>query len=188
MEGAGGRCARPVLDAYGELPHQPPDQARRRPAAANAVHDVDGNEDERDRTVSVFNGPAPEIHSCDTQAEEIAAVAAWINRAVADGIVPSEIGLFVRSREQLARARATVETAGLRWLELSEREQDAESHVLVGTMYLAKGLEFKAACVTACCSCAHGWKRRPPRPSSTRSTRRSGTCCMSPAPGRGIGC
>ena len=111
---------------------------------------MDGNEDERDRTVSVFNGPAPEIASFDTEAGEIAAVAAWIGRAAAEGIVASEIGLFVRSREQLARARAAVEAAGLRWLELSEREQDAENHVLVGTMHLAKGLEFKAACVMAC--------------------------------------
>jgi superfamily I DNA/RNA helicase len=37
-----------------------------------------------------------------------------------------------------------VEATGLSWLELSERVQDATGQVLVGTMHLAKGLEFKA--------------------------------------------
>lgn len=116
----------------------------------NAVRDVDGNADERDRTVSVFNGPSPEIRTFGTAAEEAAEVGAWVMRAGADGVLPSEIGLLVRTRDQLPRARAAVEAAGLPWLELSERGQDAEGRVLIGAMHLAKGLEFKAACVMAC--------------------------------------
>jgi hypothetical protein len=116
----------------------------------SAVRDVDGNADERDRTVSVFNGPPPEIRQFDTDHAETAAVSAWITQARAEGTLPAEIGLFVRTRAQLSRARAAVEAAGLPWLELSEREQEAEGHVLIGTMHLAKGLEFKAAAVMAC--------------------------------------
>lgn len=116
----------------------------------NAVRDVDGNADERDRTVSVFNGPPPEIQSFTTTAEEVAAVASWMGGAGADGVLPSEIGLFVRTRDQLSRARAAVEAAGLPWLELSEQEQDSYGQVLIGTMHAAKGLEFKAVCVMAC--------------------------------------
>ena len=116
----------------------------------NAVRDVDGNADERDRTVSVFNGPAPDIRMFGNAADEVAAVGAWIVRAGADGALPSEIGLLVRTRDQLPRVRAAVEAADLPWLELSEREQDASGKVLIGTMHLAKGLEFKAACVMAC--------------------------------------
>lgn len=116
----------------------------------NAVRDVDGNADERDRTVSVFNGPPPEIQQLDSQQAEIAAVSAWITQARADGILPSEIGLFVRTREQLPRARAAVEAAGLPWLELSERDQEMSGSVAIGTMHLAKGLEFKAVAVMAC--------------------------------------
>jgi hypothetical protein len=116
----------------------------------NAVRDVDGNADERNRTVSVFNGPPPEIQQLGNQQAEIAAVSAWITRARADGIQPSEIGLFVRSRAQMPRARAAVEAAGLPWLELSERDQEANGNVLIGTMHLAKGLEFKAVAVMAC--------------------------------------
>lgn len=115
-----------------------------------AVRDVDGNADERNRTVSVFNGPPPEIQQLDTEQAEIAAVSAWITQAKADGILPSEIGIFVRTREQLPRARAAVEAAGLPWLELSERDQEASGSVSIGTMHLAKGLEFKAVAVMAC--------------------------------------
>ncbi len=116
----------------------------------NAVRDVDGNADERDRTVSVFNGPPPDIQQLESEQAEMAAVGAWIARAKADGMLPSEIGVFVRTRDQLPRARAAVEAAGLPWLELSERDQDGSGRVLIGTMHLAKGLEFKAVAVMAC--------------------------------------
>ncbi len=115
-----------------------------------SVRDVDGNADERSRTVSVFNGPAPDLRSCGSPAEEIDAVASWIGRTTADGVLPAEIGIFVRSRAELARARAAVEAAGLSVVELSETGQDARGAVSVGTMHLAKGLEFKAVAVMAC--------------------------------------
>ena len=116
----------------------------------NAVRDVDGNADERDRTVSIFNGPAPEIMQSDTIGAEIAMVGAWIARARSDGVLPSEIGVFVRTRAELARARSAVEAAGLGWMELSEQDEDSAGRVPIGTMHLAKGLEFKAAAVMAC--------------------------------------
>jgi superfamily I DNA/RNA helicase len=43
-----------------------------------------------------------------------------------------------------------VDAAGLSWLELSERYQDASGCVQIGTMHFAKGLEFKAVAVMAC--------------------------------------
>lgn len=116
----------------------------------NAVRDVDGNADERDRTVSIFNGPAPEVVQSDTVGAEIATVAAWIAQARSDGVLPSEIGVFVRTRAELARARSAVEAAGLGWMELSEQDEDSAGRVPIGTMHLAKGLEFKVAAVMAC--------------------------------------
>lgn len=115
-----------------------------------SVQDVDGNADERGRTVSVFNGPTPVVVQYDTQQEEIAAVAAWIRQAIGDGAHPSEIGLLVRTRTQLDRARAAVEAAGLGWTELSDRPDGAHEKAHIGTMHLAKGLEFKAVAVMAC--------------------------------------
>jgi superfamily I DNA/RNA helicase len=116
----------------------------------SSVRDVDGNADERDRTVSVFNGPPPEVQQFDSSEAEIAGVGAWIVGRITEGVLPSEIGLFVRSRAELPRARAAVEAAGQTWLELSEHDQNAAGNILIGTMHLAKGLEFKAVGVMAC--------------------------------------
>jgi hypothetical protein len=114
------------------------------------VRDVDGLEEERFGTVSVFNGPDPVVAiEADSEAE-IARVGRWISEAVGDGIKPSEIGLFVRTRDQLDRARAAVRGAGQEVFELSERGDDPAELVSIGTMHLAKGLEFKAVAVMAC--------------------------------------
>jgi hypothetical protein len=59
-------------------------------------------------------------------------------------------GVFVRSHAELPRARAAVEAAGLSPIELSERPVDTGGRVAIGTMHLAKGLEFKAVAVMAC--------------------------------------
>jgi superfamily I DNA/RNA helicase len=114
------------------------------------VQDVDGNEQDRRGTVSVFNGPDPEVQTFADADREIAGVADWIKKAVAEGIAPAEIGLFVRSNDQLARARAAVKAAGHTQLELSERLEQPQGRVAIGTMHLAKGLEYKAVAVMAC--------------------------------------
>jgi mRNA-degrading endonuclease RelE of RelBE toxin-antitoxin system len=114
------------------------------------VQDVDGNEQDRRGTVSVFNGPEPEIKTFPTAEAEIQGIAAWIRRLVSDGIAPAEIGLFVRSNSELIRARAAVKAAGHTQLELSERLEDPQGRVAIGTMHLAKGLEYKAIAVMAC--------------------------------------
>ena len=114
------------------------------------VRDVDGLEEERFGTVSVFNGPDPliSVHA-DAQAE-VAAVIRWISQAIADGIKPSEVGVFVRTRNQVDRARSAVTATGHGVLELSERSEDPVGRISIGTMHLAKGLEFKAVAVIAC--------------------------------------
>jgi len=114
------------------------------------VRDVDGLEEERFGTVSVFNGPDPVITSHADVNAEIAAVSQWISQAVADGIKPSEVGIFVRTRTELDRARAAAKAAGHEVLELSERGDDPAGRISIGTMHLAKGLEFKAVAVMAC--------------------------------------
>ncbi len=116
----------------------------------SVVRDVDGREEERSGTISVFNGPEP-IISVHTDAKaEIAAVAQWISDVVGDGIAPSEVSIFVRTRSQIDRARAAVTQAGYEVLELSERGDAPAGRVSIGTMHLAKGLEFRAVAVMAC--------------------------------------
>lgn len=114
------------------------------------VQDVDGVEQDRRGTVSVFNGPEPEVVIFDDAEAEVAGIAEWIKRTVGDDVEPAEIGIFVRSKEQLARARKAVKAAGHTQLELSERLEQPEGRVAIGTMHLAKGLEYKAIAVIAC--------------------------------------
>jgi mRNA-degrading endonuclease RelE of RelBE toxin-antitoxin system len=114
------------------------------------VRDVDGREEERRGTISVFEGPSPNVMLSADRAAETEAVARFLGEAVKDGIGPAEIGVFVRSRAELPRARAAVEAAGLQVVELSERDVDVGERVAIGTMHLAKGLEFKAVAVMAC--------------------------------------
>ena len=114
------------------------------------VSDVDGNTEDRRGTVSVFNGPSPDILTFDSQEEEINVVSAWIADRISDEISPHEIGIFVRSEAEMNRARAAVEKAGLNFKILDEHVVTSAGHVSVSTMHFAKGLEFRAVVVMAC--------------------------------------
>ncbi|MCU0836750.1 MAG: UvrD-helicase domain-containing protein [Chromatiaceae bacterium] len=116
----------------------------------SAIADVDGIEDSGRGTQSVFNGPPPEIQVFDGQGEEVAAVATWIGARVGEGILPHEIGVFVRSEDQLDRAKTAVQRGGAQIAELRDTVDIKPGHVAVGTMHLAKGLEFRAVAVMAC--------------------------------------
>jgi superfamily I DNA/RNA helicase len=114
------------------------------------VRDVDGIEDDRTGAQSVFEGPAPTIAQCPNEADETAAVAQYLRSAIAGGISPAEIGVFVRSADYLPRARNAVAAAGLEGRQLTERAEDFGECISLGTMHLAKGLEFKLVIVMAC--------------------------------------
>jgi superfamily I DNA/RNA helicase len=112
--------------------------------------DVDGNREERRHTVSVFNGPAPQIRTFATESEESEAVGAWLRALAADGVQPHEIGVFVRSSDQVQRATSAVKSAALSPRVLDERVDVRPGSVNVATMHLAKGLEFRVVAVMAC--------------------------------------
>ncbi len=65
-------------------------------------------------------------------------------------MLPHEIGVFVRSEAQIERARSAVVRGGLKAKELDQHVETASGHVAIGTMQLAKGLEFRAVAVMAC--------------------------------------
>lgn len=112
--------------------------------------DVDGNEEERKGTVSVFNGPQPTIRSFADAGEESAAVGAWLRERTDEGMAAHELAVFVRSNDELRRAQDAVEAAGLKAQILDERAQVKPEAVAISTMHLAKGLEFRAVAVMAC--------------------------------------
>jgi mRNA-degrading endonuclease YafQ of YafQ-DinJ toxin-antitoxin module len=117
---------------------------------APEVSDVDGNREERKGTISLFNGPVPEIRTLDSQKEEAAAVAAWLRERVKEGAAPHEIGIFVRSDAQIARASETAQLAGIGFKVLDKTVQTTAGCASVCTMHLAKGLEFRVVAVLAC--------------------------------------
>ena len=114
------------------------------------IRDVDGYEDSRAGTISVFEGPEPMIRTFEDEEGEIAFVGEWLRSVLDAGVCPEESGIFVRTEQQLPRARRAVKAAGQEALMLTDKPQAEGGRVLIGTMHLAKGLEFKAVAVMAC--------------------------------------
>ena len=114
------------------------------------VSDVDGNVEDRRGTVSVFNGPEPDIRVFDGSEQEIEAVGAWIAERISEGVAPHEIGIFVRSAEQIDRAKQAAQASVTAFKVLDEHMETSTGVLSVSTMHLAKGLEFRAVVVMAC--------------------------------------
>ncbi|MGB0743663.1 MAG: 3'-5' exonuclease [Opitutales bacterium] len=114
------------------------------------ISDVDGNTERRTDTISVFNGTAPEIRVCDSEAEEIEAVASTLQQWIGEGIRPEEVGVFVRSENEIERAEAAIQAAGLKAHTLTKAFESKPGTIVLSTMHLAKGLEFRAVVVMAC--------------------------------------
>lgn len=112
--------------------------------------DVDGNTENRGDTVSVFNGPPPEIRVLKSEDEEEKFVSVWLNEQSKTGVQAHEFGVFVRSAGQTRRAQAAVKASGLSFKVLDEQVETTSGHVSICTMHLAKGLEFRAVVVMAC--------------------------------------
>jgi hypothetical protein len=100
--------------------------------------------------VSLFDGPPPCVVVLATQEEEQKAVGDWIAALLRRGLRAEEIGVFVRSEAELPRAEAAVTAAGARCVELTDQLACASGCIAIGTMHLAKGLEFRATAVMAC--------------------------------------
>lgn len=114
------------------------------------LRDVDGNEEERSGTISVFNGPAPLVKVCDSPEGETQVVANWLKECEKAGISPQETAVFVRSRNEWSRAKKAVESAEREWTILGETKTPPSGRIGIGSMHEAKGLEFRAVAVIAC--------------------------------------
>jgi hypothetical protein len=116
----------------------------------NRIDDVDGLEDDRTATVSVFNGPPPEVVIAASRDDEAEKVAAFIRASLGEGVEPAAIGIFVRSHDELTRARAAAAKAGVEATELNGRASGEPGRIVLGTIHYTKGLEFRAVAVMAC--------------------------------------
>lgn len=114
------------------------------------VSDLDGNVESRKGTISVFNGPEPTICSYADAETESQAVGVWLKHCNSSGVLPQEIGVFVRSDSELFRAQEAVKAAGLQGRVLGKDMATEEGFVSITTMHLAKGMEFRVVAVMAC--------------------------------------
>jgi superfamily I DNA/RNA helicase/mRNA-degrading endonuclease RelE of RelBE toxin-antitoxin system len=112
--------------------------------------DVDGNAEGRKGTVSAFNGPAPSVRAAASIEAEVQAVSGWLAECARQGTRAGEMAVFVRSDAELERARRAVINAGLAHHVLDEHVDTDSDEVSIGTMHLAKGLEFRCVAVMAC--------------------------------------
>jgi superfamily I DNA/RNA helicase len=114
------------------------------------VADADGNSDNRDDTVSVFNGPAPEIEILNSSEAEMDRIATWLEAHSKAGTALGEIAVFVRSSGEIERAAKAVQRAKLEHRIIDETVSLNHKQVSICAMHLAKGLEFKCVVVMAC--------------------------------------
>lgn len=114
------------------------------------VSDVDGNVESRKGTISVFNGPEPIIRAFADIHCENHGVGLWLKQCNSVGILPHEIGVFVRSESELPRARNAVNIAGLQGRVLGKDMSTEDGFVNITTMHSAKGMEFRVVAVMAC--------------------------------------
>jgi superfamily I DNA/RNA helicase len=114
------------------------------------ISDVDGITEDRRGTVSVFNGPPPRIEIAQSLKQEASTVSSWLTERQNEGILPHEMAVFVRSSAQITRARDAVQIAGIPHKIIDESIETSSGYLSLGTMHLAKGLEFRAVVVMAC--------------------------------------
>ncbi len=117
---------------------------------APELSDVDGNDEDRRGTVSVFNGPVPVIEVVETPDAEVQLVAERIGAWSAEGLQPHEIAVFVRSEAQVPRAQAALDASGLPYRVVGPRMETIHGQASMSSMHRAKGLEFRAVAVMAC--------------------------------------
>jgi superfamily I DNA/RNA helicase/mRNA-degrading endonuclease RelE of RelBE toxin-antitoxin system len=141
-----GRCR--TLTVNYRTSHQIRKQADR--LLDKETSDIDGNIDRRDTTVSLFNGPQPEISECEDRVSEISKVAAWIRDLGSRGLQPHEICVCVRSMNEIPRAHEVAELSGMSYTVLDEDVILVIGKLSICTMPIAKGLEFRAVAVMAC--------------------------------------
>jgi superfamily I DNA/RNA helicase len=114
------------------------------------VSDVDGLQENRRGTISLFDGPAPVIRLFKNEAAEAEAVGAWVADRLREGYALEEVAILVRSTAQVSRARAAAKVAGAKAAELDEKVDVTAGSISISPMHLAKGLEFRAVAVMAC--------------------------------------
>lgn len=114
---------------------------------------IDEGEGEKEKrtTVSLLNGPAPEVKGFTNASKESEGVATWLQSMLTAGYKPRDIAIFARTEGVLRdRAEPALAKAGLTGHPLTDEQPPSTSDASLGTMHRAKGLEFKVVVVMGC--------------------------------------
>jgi hypothetical protein len=116
----------------------------------STISDVDGIAEGRRGTISLFDGPPPVINLVSSQEAERTAVGEWLKARSSEGVKNEEIAVFVRSENELKRAREAVKWAGYSSFEMTDKAESEPGKIAISTMHLAKGHEYRVVVVMAC--------------------------------------
>ncbi|WP_030902867.1 UvrD-helicase domain-containing protein [Streptomyces sp. NRRL F-5126] len=108
--------------------------------------DMDGGTESLSGFRSVLRGAQPELRGAAVKSEEVEDLVAAISQWIADGVLPSEIGVAVRYLQFGREIAHALEQAGRPVHVLGAGREPGEG-VRIGTMHRMKGLEFRCVAV-----------------------------------------
>lgn len=112
-----------------------------------STDDMDGGEEQRANTQSLFGGPEPRFVASETRESELAEAVNTIRAWSESGFPPEAIGSFARTKKRVDKLAKALGEAGIPWQRISDRAATRDRGVQLGTMHGAKGLEFRAVLV-----------------------------------------
>lgn len=113
-----------------------------------SVDDLDDGTDTLRGYISLMRGAAPELVACQSEAEELDGLVAWVRALPPDQIRLSDIGVLCARRADAGRVQAALRGADIEAVMLQSGADDrSDPGVRITTMHRAKGLEFFAVAI-----------------------------------------
>lgn len=109
--------------------------------------DLDGDEEDRTRTISLRSGPAPLLHPFPDREAEWDALVHRLRGWIDGGVERKGIAVFLRTNELVKEAEHRLLDAGFAPMILTSKSSLKDDGVRIGTMHRAKGLEFRCVAV-----------------------------------------
>jgi len=110
-------------------------------------------EPEKRGSVSLFRGPVPKVEGRASLELQSEVVVKWIEDLLAKGYKRGDLAVFGRTWSDVSRiAEEPLKKLGIATKRISEADGANSSSISIGTMHVAKGLEFPAVALVACSS------------------------------------
>lgn len=116
---------------------------------SSEISDFDGNSEKRKDTISLFQGPSPEIVQFSNESEEIKSNMEWLKLLQSQGFLNHEILLIVRSSDEFYRVENLAKQLN-QSIAFIEKEKPSPNKLTACTMHSAKGLEYRAVLILSC--------------------------------------